>query len=108
VVDRRALAGGPSLTGRTHPGIFQILIEYKYVNKMAQQTAVQMLIEYIKKKGFDLEYEMEMSFLDHEKEQMIDFYNWMRRNDTPENAEYYYHYSDEDMLTEYYNQTYSK
>jgi len=36
-----------------------------------------------------------------EKEQMIDFYNWMRRNDS---AEEYFHYSDEDMLTEYLNQ----
>ena len=37
-------------------------------------TAVQMLIEYIKRQGFDLEYEMEMSFLDHEKEQILDAY----------------------------------
>ena len=36
-----------------------------------------------------------------EKKQMIDFYNWMRRNDS---AEEYFHYSDEDMLEEYYNQ----
>ena len=36
-----------------------------------------------------------------EKKQMIDFYNWMRRNDS---AEEYFHYSDEDMLTEYLNQ----
>ena len=41
-----------------------------------------------------------------EREQMIDFHNWMRRNDTAENAEQYFHYTDEDMLTEYYNQTY--
>jgi len=38
--------------------------------------------------------------LEKEKEQMIDFYNWMRRNDS---AEEYFHYSDEDMLTEYLN-----
>ena len=36
-----------------------------------------------------------------EKKQMIDFYNWMRRSDS---AEGYFHYSDEDMLEEYYNQ----
>lgn len=41
-----------------------------------------------------------------EREQMIDFHNWMRRNDTAENAEQYFHYSDEDMLNEYYNETY--
>jgi hypothetical protein len=39
---------------------------------MAQQTAVQMLLEYINKHGFDMEYEMEMSFLDHEKDQIKD------------------------------------
>jgi hypothetical protein len=33
-----------------------------------------------------------------EKEQMIDFYNWMRRNDS---AEAYFHYSDQDMLEQY-------
>ena len=38
--------------------------------------------------------------LEKEKEQMIDFYNWMRRNDS---AEEYFHYSDEDMLTAYLN-----
>ena len=35
---------------------------------------------------------------------MIDFYNWMRRNDSTEG---YFHYSDKDMLEEYYNQTYN-
>lgn len=42
--------------------------------------------------------------LEKEKEQMIDFYTWMRRNDS---AEEYFHYSDEDMLEEYYNQKYN-
>ena len=35
-----------------------------------QQTAVRKLINYITERGFDLEYEMEMSFLDIEKEQI--------------------------------------
>lgn len=38
------------------------------------------------------------SLLVKEKEQMIDFYNWMRRNDS---SEEYFHYSDEDMLEQY-------
>ena len=38
--------------------------------------------------------------LEKEKEQMIDFYNWMKINDS---AEGYFHYSDEDMLNEYLN-----
>lgn len=41
---------------------------------MKQVTAVQMLIEHIKRHGFDLEYEMEMSFIDHEKEQIMNAY----------------------------------
>lgn len=28
----------------------------------------------------------------------IEFYNWMRKNDTPENADKYFHYTDKDML----------
>jgi hypothetical protein len=28
----------------------------------------------------------------------IDFYNWMRKEDTPENAEKYFGYTDKDML----------
>ena len=38
---------------------------------------------------------------EREKAQMIDFYNWMRRNDS---AEEYFHYSDEDMLNAFLNQ----
>jgi hypothetical protein len=36
-----------------------------------------------------------------EKEQMIEFYKWMKENDTEENAEKYFHYSDKDMLNEF-------
>ena len=68
-------------------------------------TAMQELIEYLEKNyyineltNFDKD---KIQFLEKEKEQMIDFYNWMRRNDS---AEEYFHYSDEDMLTEYLNQ----
>ena len=39
------------------------------------------------------------NLLGKEKEQMIDFYNWMRRNDS---SEEYFHYSDEDMLEQYF------
>jgi predicted transcriptional regulator len=41
------------------------------------------------------------SKLEKEKEQMINFYTWMRMNDS---SEAYFHYSDEDMLNEYLNQ----
>ena len=36
-----------------------------------------------------------------EKERIIDFYKWMKNNDTEQNAEQYFHYTDEDMLNEY-------
>ena len=40
-----------------------------------QQTAVRKLINYITERGFDLEYEMEMSFLDLEEEQIMKAYD---------------------------------
>ncbi len=50
-----------------------------------------MLIEYVKKQGFDLEYEMEMSFLDHEKEQIVEAWDLSRRDiDYPADGEQYY------------------
>ena len=83
---------------------------------MAQQTAVEWLVEQIKDYDFTdpktneyLIFKIPIySFIEKieqakekEKEQMIDFYNWMRRNDS---AEEYFHYSDEDMLTAFLNQ----
>jgi capsule polysaccharide export protein KpsE/RkpR len=68
------------------------------------KIAMQELIEYIESN--EIVYNKDLilklkELLEKEKEQMIDFYNWMRRNDS---AEEYFHYSDEDMLTEYLNQ----
>ncbi len=40
-------------------------------------------------------------YKEEEKEQMLNFYMWMRMN---ENAEKYLDYSDEDMFKEYLNQ----
>lgn len=34
----------------------------------------------------------------------IAFHRWMIANDTPENAEEYFHYSDEDMYNEFKKQ----
>ena len=39
--------------------------------------------------------------LEKEKEQMLNFYMWMRMN---ERAEEYFHYTDEDMFAEYLKQ----
>jgi len=71
-----------------------------------KQTAVQwfalklMSLKMNPKEVFDfvgwLEEAKEM-----EKEQMLNFYMWMRMN---ERAEEYFHYSDEDMFAEYLKQ----
>jgi hypothetical protein len=65
------------------------------------QTAVQMLIEYIKRHGFDLEYEMEMSFLDHEKEQIMKAFS--DGQETPINNPIIPHYSRDEYYNEIYN-----
>jgi hypothetical protein len=36
--------------------------------------------------------------------EMANFIKWMHENDTPENAEKYFHYSNEDMFNEYQNE----
>ena len=41
-----------------------------------------------------------------EKNRMIEFHKWMIENDTAQNAEKYFHYTDSDMLHEYYNETF--
>ena len=43
-----------------------------------------------------------------EKEQMIKFHKWMIENDTAQNAEKHFHFTDSDMLHEYYNETFKK
>ena len=40
-------------------------------------------------------------YLEQEKEQMIGFYKWMLKVDRADNAEEFFHYTDEDMLEEY-------
>jgi hypothetical protein len=40
-------------------------------------------------------------WIEKEKEQMLNFYMWMRMN---ESAEKYFHYTDEDMFAEYLKQ----
>jgi hypothetical protein len=68
------------------------------------QTAMQELWDYIDanyhEEGFNL-YDAKEISLQQEQEQIIGFHKWMIKNDTPENAEKYFHYSDGDMLNEY-------
>ena len=35
----------------------------------------------------------------------IAFYNWMRKSDTPENAEKFFHYTDKDILNVFKEET---
>ena len=67
-----------------------------------QQTAVRKLINYITERGFDLEYEMEMSFLDLEEEQIMKAFSDGQQ--TPMNHPTLPHYSRD----EYYNEQYGK
>jgi hypothetical protein len=70
------------------------------------QTAIEWLHQIFKQREpdkFDWEKAKAM-----EKEQMICFHNWMMKNDTPENAERYFHYTDNDMIREHYKETYNK
>jgi UDP-N-acetylmuramate-alanine ligase len=71
------------------------------------KTAVQELIEMMedaKSKKFDkIDWLVIMKVYStekREKDQMINFHNWMKMN---EKEEKYFHYSDEDMLNEYLN-----
>ena len=41
-----------------------------------------------------------------EREHMIGFHKWMLENDTEQNAEKHFHFTDNDMLDEYYNETF--
>jgi hypothetical protein len=76
---------------------------------MAQQTAVEWLeneldnILYLDL--FHSEWKKVTKAIEQakamEKEQMIMFYRWMKEVDTYENAERFFHYTDEDMLNEY-------
>ena len=38
----------------------------------------------------------------------IEFHKWMKQNDTVENAEQFFHYTDEDMFNEFIKDTMSK
>lgn len=73
---------------------------------MKQQTAVEMMLDYLQKHGFDMDYEMQMSFLDHEKEHIKTAFNAGEYNSVEYfNADYPYQ---EESSENYYNETYKK
>ena len=76
---------------------------------MAQQTAVMKLFAWMTEQGYQVEYEMEMSFLDLEKEQGIDLIKqtamfMAAANYDKDIAKMSY----EDVYNSYYNQTYNR
>jgi len=73
---------------------------------MAQQTAVEWLINYCERENWSLPYDIEEIAKAMEKKQIIDAYTWMKLNDTQENSEKYFGYTNEDMLNEYYSKIY--
>jgi hypothetical protein len=79
--------------------------DYNSIPMQPIQTAVDWIIEQLIPKD---QHEGIIDIIEQakqiEKEQIIDFHNWMMKNDTPENAERYFHYTDNDMLNEYLNQ----
>ena len=76
-----------------------------------KQTAVEWLLIQIHKhwnsEGLSFDKILEQAKA-MEKEQMIEFHKWMIENDTAQNAEKYFHFTDSDMLHEYYNETFKK
>jgi hypothetical protein len=75
---------------------------------MKEVTAVQWLIhQLITENEVSLKGENYKLFeiaKEMEREQMIKFYKWMLENNTEQNAEKYFHFTDSDMLNEYYKQ----
>ena len=65
----------------------------------SKQTAVQMMLEYLQKHGFDMEYEMELSFLEWEKEQIMNAAKTVLFNSTGQG---------DTAAEQYYNETYGK
>jgi hypothetical protein len=70
---------------------------------MKQKTSVQWLFdEFLKPENKSALGSLLLEAIEMEKEQTINFYNWMRFNEQNEN---YFHYSDLDMFSEYFKET---
>ena len=77
---------------------FNDLAMEMFGGKPKQQTAVEFIEENLNEFNWEQVFDRAKQM---EKEQMLGFYRWMKENDTADNAEKYFHYSDEDMLNEY-------
>ena len=66
-----------------------------------KQTAVQWLADKMVVSGFIIPQTFVEQAKEMERDWMVGFHKWMVKNDTMENAERFFHYTDEDMLNEY-------
>ena len=67
-----------------------------------KQTAVEWLAIYLKGITSLNCDEVIAKAKEMEREHMIGFHKWMLENDTEQNAEKHFHFTDNDMLDEYY------
>jgi len=75
---------------------------YKGTGRRTEGTAIEWLVDSIDYNGQMLGIrEIIEQARKMEREQMLGFHQWMLENDTTENGERFFHYSDSDMLTEY-------
>jgi hypothetical protein len=74
---------------------------------MKQVTAVEWFFSELERMQYFIGNDMLQALKqakEMEKEQMIKFHKWMLENDTEQNAEKYFHFTNSDMLNEYYKQ----
>lgn len=59
----------------------------------------------LENKGFYINWD-KVDKIEHIADEFaISFYNWMRKNDTQENSDKYFHYTDKDMLNAFKEET---
>ena len=76
-----------------------------------KQTAVEWFFNELQRMQYFIGNDMLEAFKqakEMEKEQIIEFHKWMIENDTAQNAEKHFHFTDSDMLHEYYNETFKQ
>ena len=67
-----------------------------------KQTAVEWLLEQVPRIVNIASFDILEQAKAMEREHMIGFHKWMLENDTEQNAEKHFHFTDNDMLDEYY------
>jgi hypothetical protein len=75
--------------------------------KNKQMTAVEWFFSELERMQYFIGNDMLQALKqakEMEKEQMIKFHKWMLENDTEQNADKYFHFTNSDMLNEYYKQ----